>query len=120
MSVAVSSNGAILQARLWYAQRVSAIVLAVCVVVHLATMIYAVRGGLTAAEILERTRGSALAAAFYATFVIACAVHVPIGVASIAEEWLGLQRRASAALAIAFAALLAIAGARAVYAVVLA
>ena len=53
MSVAVSSNGAILQARLWYAQRVSAIVLAVCVVVHLATMIYAVRGGLTAAEILS-------------------------------------------------------------------
>ncbi len=38
----------------------------VCVLVHLATIIYAVRGGLTAAEILERTRGSVGWAVFYA------------------------------------------------------
>ncbi|MBM3384761.1 MAG: succinate dehydrogenase, partial [Betaproteobacteria bacterium] len=37
---------------LWVAQRASAAVLGVCVAVHLATMIYAVRGGLSAAEIL--------------------------------------------------------------------
>ena len=46
------------QARLWYWQRVSAMVLGFCVIVHLATIIYAVRGGLTAAEILARTRGN--------------------------------------------------------------
>ena len=46
------------QVRLWAAQRVSAVVLALCVLVHLATLVYAVRGGLSAAEILGRTRGS--------------------------------------------------------------
>ena len=46
------------EARLWYWQRMSAMVLAICVVVHIVTIIYAVRGGLTAAEILSRTRGS--------------------------------------------------------------
>ena len=43
---------------LWGAQRISAMVLALCVIVHLLTMIYAVRSGLSAAEILGRTQGS--------------------------------------------------------------
>ena len=47
---------AALQARLWYWQRVSAMVLALCVVVHLATIVFAVRGGLSAGEILARTK----------------------------------------------------------------
>jgi fumarate reductase subunit C len=46
------------QTFLWVAQRASAAVLGVCVLVHLVTMIYAVRGGLTAGEILSRTQGS--------------------------------------------------------------
>ena len=46
------------QARRWYWQRISAMVLALCVLVHLGVMIYAVRGGLSAAEILGRTRGN--------------------------------------------------------------
>jgi fumarate reductase subunit C len=50
---------------LWLAQRASAAVLAICVVVHLATIIYAVQGGLTAGEILSRTRGNAGWFAFY-------------------------------------------------------
>jgi fumarate reductase subunit C len=49
---------------LWLLQRASAMVLAVCVVVHLCTIIYAVQGGLTAAEILGRTRGSVCWLAF--------------------------------------------------------
>jgi fumarate reductase subunit C len=89
------------QALLWYWQRVSAMVLAPCVVVHLAGIIYAVRGGLTAAEILGRTRGNWAFAAFYAVFVVACAIHAPIGVASIVgETTLG---RGSSALVIASA-----------------
>ena len=52
------------QSLLWLAQRASAAALAACIVVHLATMIVAVRGGLTAAEILGRTRGSLVWAAF--------------------------------------------------------
>lgn len=80
------------EARLWYWQRVSAMVLALCVLVHLATIIYAVRGGLTAGEILARTRGSFLFGAFYIVFIAACAVHVPIGLAAILEEWFSLPR----------------------------
>jgi fumarate reductase subunit C len=79
----------ITQARRWYWQRISAMVLALCVVLHLAGMVWAVRGGLTAAEILARTQGNMLFAAFYAVFVGACAVHVPIGLATIAREWWG-------------------------------
>ena len=43
---------------LFLAQRLSAAVLALAVVVHLATILYAVRGGLTAGEILARTHGN--------------------------------------------------------------
>ena len=74
------------QALLWYWQRTSAMVLALCVVVHLGGIIYAVRGGLTAAEILGRTRGNWAFGAFYAVFVVACAIHAPIGVANIVAE----------------------------------
>ena len=74
---------------LWIAQRASAAVLAFCVIVHLITVIYAVRGGLSAADILGRTRGSAGWMAFYALFVLAVSVHAPIGLRAIAAEWLG-------------------------------
>jgi len=74
---------------LWAAQRASAVVLAVCVVVHLITIIYAVRGGLSAAEILGRTRGNVAWAAFYAVFVAAVSVHAPIGLRSILNETFG-------------------------------
>ena len=77
------------QALLWTAQRVSAMVLALCVVAHLATMIYAVRHGLSAAEILGRTHGNHAWLAFYAAFVAAIAIHAPIGVRTILAEWLG-------------------------------
>jgi fumarate reductase subunit C len=105
------------EALLWLAQRASAVVLALCVVVHLATMIVAVRGGLSAAEILARTRGSVVWAAFYLVFVAAIAIHAPIGVRAIlAESSGGHRRRLDIAMA-AFALLLLAAGLRAVYAV---
>ena len=105
------------QALLWLAQRGSAAVLAVCVVVHLATMIFAVRGGLTAAEILSRTRGSVAWALFYGTFVLAVAIHAPIGVRTILAEASGGHRRRLDIAMAAFALLLLAAGLRAVYAV---
>lgn len=108
---------AIAQAKRWYWQRISAMVLALCVLVHLAVMVYAVRGGLSGAEILARTRGSWSFAAFYSLFVLACAVHVPTGLANIAVEW-GRWRPAAALWAArAFALLLAVTGLRAVWAV---
>ena len=107
------------QARRWYWQRISAMVLALCVLAHLGVMIYAVRGGLSAAEILGRTRGNAWFAALYTVFVLACAVHVPVGLANIAVEWLRLRERSALWLARGFGVILLALGLRAVYAVVL-
>jgi fumarate reductase subunit C len=106
------------QAKLWFWQRASAALLALFVVVHLAIIVYAMRGGLTAGEILGRTRGSAAFAGFYGLFVLACAVHVPIGLAAIAREWLGWRERTANVAAVAFAVVIAVTGLRAVYAVV--
>jgi fumarate reductase subunit C len=83
------------EARAWVAQRVSAAVLAMCVAVHLATMIFAVHGGLSAAAILGRTRGSFGWTAFYGLFVIAVAIHAPLGLRTVAAEWLGWRGRAA-------------------------
>ena len=105
------------EAVLWAAQRVTAVFLAGFVAVHLATMIYAVRGGLSAAAILARTHSSIAWPAFYALFVVAAAVHGAIGLRTVASEWLGWRGRgadlAMAAIGIAIAAL----GLRAVVAV---
>jgi succinate dehydrogenase subunit C len=99
---------------LWVAQRASAAVLALCVVVHLATMVYAVRGGLTAAEILERTKGSVAWLAFYTLFVVAIVVHVPIGLRAVLGEWFGWRGASRASFLVLFAALMGWMGMRAV------
>ncbi len=78
---------------LWVAQRVTAMILAVAVAVHLVTILLAVRGGLSAAEILERTRGSGAWLAFYAVFALAAGLHGAIGLRGIAAEWLGWRGR---------------------------
>lgn len=102
----------------WVAQRVTSVVLAFCVLVHLATMIYAIRNGLSAAEILGRTRGNLAWGAFYSVFVIAAAIHGAIGLRTVAAEWLG-WRGESAELAMTVAGFaLTVAGLRAVAAVV--
>jgi len=74
-------------------QRASAAVLAICVVVHLATIIYAVRHQLTAAAIVARMHARAFWPAFYTIFVVAVAIHAPLGLRAIADEWLGLRGR---------------------------
>ena len=102
------------QTILWIAQRASAALLGICVLVHLATMIYAVRGGLTAAEILGRTQGSVAWFAFYALFVLAIVVHVPIGLRAVLSEWLGWRGPSRDWALVLFAALLAFMGMRAV------
>ncbi len=71
---------------MWMAQRASAAVLAVAVIVHLATVIYAVRGDLTAAEIIARVQGNLAWLIFYVVFVLAAAVHAPIGIRTILLE----------------------------------
>ena len=54
----MADRAALGQAHLWVVQRLTAMVLALAVLVHLITIISAVRGGLSAREILARTQGS--------------------------------------------------------------
>lgn len=86
---------------LWLAQRASAAVLAICVVVHLATISYAIHAGLTAQAIVARMHASVAWPVFYDVFVVAAAIHAPIGLRAIAAEWLGFTgRRAEIATAV--------------------
>ena len=102
---------------LFLAQRASAAVLAFAVSVHLATILYAVRGGLTAGEILARTRGNDWFLAFYLLFVMAVTVHAPIGLRNIVREWTPWRGRSLDVALTVFAALLLLLGIRAAFAV---
>jgi fumarate reductase subunit C len=88
------------------------------VLVHLVTIIYAVRNGLTAAEILARTSGSIGWAAFYLIFVAAVAVHAPIGVRNVLIETTGWRGRSLELAIMVLGIALAAIGLRAIYAVV--
>ena len=103
-----------LQTWLWILQRKSAGVLALCVLVHLATMVVAIRGGLSAAEILGRTRGNVAWLVFYTVFVLSVAVHAPIGLRGILGEWLGWRGASRDWFVAAVAVALAVLGMRAV------
>ena len=103
---------------LYVLQRGSALVLAPLVIAHLALIVIASRDGLSAAEILARTQGSAGWAAFYGLFVAAAAVHAPIGLRNVIREatpWRG--RGLDLAMVLLFFAMFAL-GLRAVVAVV--
>lgn len=106
-----------MEQRLFALQRLSAMLLAPFVLVHLGLILYAVRGGLTAAEILSRTQGSWGWIAFYGLFVVSVAVHVPIGMRNILIEWARLRRPVASWVALAFGFVLLVMGLRAVIAV---
>lgn len=104
---------------LYVAQRGSAVVLALAVAVHLATMIHAVRGGLSAGEILARTQGNGWFLAFYVLFVLAAAVHAPIGLRSVVREWSHWRGRSLDMVMLGFALFIVVFGLRAALAVYL-
>jgi fumarate reductase subunit C len=104
---------------LFILQRASAAVLAFAVMVHLATIIYAVRGGLTAGEILARTQGNRGYLALYALFVVAVAVHAPIGLRNVLREWLGWKSGTCDAVLLLFSFVLLVLGFRGVAALYL-
>ena len=106
------------EAVLYAAQRVTAMILAPLVLIHLGLILYAVSDGLTADEILSRTRGNLAWAAFYILFVLSAAVHAPLGLRNILREWLGLRGGMVDTALVLFAALLAGLGLRAVLAVI--
>jgi fumarate reductase subunit C len=110
----------VLDVRLYLLQRLSAMVMAPLVLGHLALIVYAVQGGLSAAEILGRTQGSAFWAAYYGLFVLAVSVHAAIGLRVIAAETFGLRGTATGWIMVAVFLVLLLTGARAVYAVTVA
>ncbi len=103
--------------RLYMLQRLSALLMVPFVLVHLGVMIYAIRGGLSAAEILGRTQGSLAWFAFYGTFVVAVSVHTALGLRAILGEWAGLRGKARDGLSVVIALMLLALGARAIWAV---
>jgi fumarate reductase subunit C len=105
--------------RLYVWQRATAALMLPLVLLHVAVIFYATRRGMTAADILARTRGSIVWAALYGTFVIAAAVHAAIGVRNVLIEWSPLGERAASLFAMAFGGGLLFLGLRAVAAVVL-
>jgi fumarate reductase subunit C len=105
--------------RLYLWQRASAALLAPMVLIHIAVIFYATRKGISAADILARTRGSVAWAVFYGAFVAAVAVHASIGVRTVLSEWTPLHSRTRDIVVVLFGLLLAVLGFRAVAAVVL-
>ena len=106
-----------MSALLFLAQRATAFVLAFAVAIHLGTILYAVRDGLTAADILARTHGNLWFLMFYGLFVVAVAIHAPIGLRNVMREWTR-WRGPMLDIALALLALLLLGlGARAVFAV---
>jgi fumarate reductase subunit C len=99
----------------WIVQRASAAILAVGVTVHLATIVYAVRAGLSAQTVLARTQGNFWWLVFYLIFVAAAALHAGIGLRVILREMTPWRGRSLDGMAALTALLLLIAGWRAAF-----
>lgn len=105
--------------RLYVLQRLSAALMLPLIVVHIVVIFYATRKGLSAADILGRTRGSLAWGAFYGAFVLAVCLHASIGLRTILTEWTPLGARIRDAVIVLFGLALLGLGLRAVAAVVL-
>ena len=79
------------------AQRLTALIMALLTIGHLAVMIYAVQDGLNVAEISRAFRS--LAAFILWRFVVAVSIHAAIGMRVILFEWLGIKGAVLSALA---------------------
>jgi len=106
-----------LNLRLYMLQRITALLMAPLVLGHIAVMIYAIQGGLTAAEILGRTKGSVAWFVFYGLFVVAISIHGAIGMRVVMYEWAGFKGKWLEAFTYSLGFFFFIIGARAVWAV---
>ena len=103
---------------LFVLQRVTALVLAPLVFIHLGLILYAIKGGLTGSEILARTQDNILWGAFYGLFVIAASIHGPIGMRNILKEWSNLPLLWINRSMLLLSIILLVLGLRAVFAVI--
>lgn len=106
-----------MEMRLFLLQRLSAMIMVPFIFVHIGMIVYAVRGGLSAGEILTRTQGNWLWIVFYTLFVISAAVHTPIGIRKVLKEWTVITSQTANFLALALGVLFLLLGMRAVFAV---
>lgn len=102
----------------YFLQRGTAMLMVPLIITHLIVIIMAVQGGLSAEEILSRTRGSMVWAGFYGVFVFAASIHAGIGIQTVLREWTPLGRLGSATIGHALITVMLVLGARAVYAVI--
>ncbi len=107
-----------LDTRLYLLQRITAMIMAPLVMLHLGVMIVAIQGGLDSAEILSRTRGSLFWGGTYGLFVLAVSVHAAIGIRVVLFEWLSIKGTKLTLVSWLVFAVLLMMGARAVYAIV--
>ena len=106
-----------MEMKLFLLQRLTAMIMVPFIFVHIGVIIYAVRGGLSAAEILGRTQGNGWWIAFYTLFVISASIHAPIGIRKVLREWVGLSYSVLNLLALALGLLFLVLGLRSVVAV---
>ncbi len=85
-------QGRAMTVRLYVWQRLTAALMVPLIVLHVAIIFYATRKGLTAADILSRTRGSLFWGSLYGAFVAAAAIHAGIGVRTVLTEWSAARR----------------------------
>ena len=107
-----------MERKLFVAQRLTAMLLAVLVIIHLGLILFAVRDGLTATEILSRTQGNIFWAIFYGFFVLVVAIHAPLGVRKVLQEWTGLKNQTIDSFCWLFSLILLVLGFRAVAGVI--
>ncbi len=107
-----------LDTRLYLLQRITAMIIAPLVLLHLGVIIYAIQGGLDSAEILSRTQGSLLWGSVYSLFVVTVSIHAAIGLRVIAYEWLKIRGSVLGGISWLLFGLLMLTGLRAVFAVV--
>ncbi len=106
-----------MEMKLFLLQRLTAMVMVPFIFVHIGVIVYAVRGGLSAGEILGRTQGNWLWIAFYTLFVISASIHAPIGIRKVLKEWARMPTQTVNIVALVLGLLFLFLGLRAVIAV---
>jgi fumarate reductase subunit C len=105
------------EARLYVLQRLTALIMAPLVMLHIYIMIVAVQDGVTTSEILARTRASLFWPILYAVFLAAAAVHGSIGFRNILHEMTALPASTISRLSAGLLILILASGAKTIWAI---
>lgn len=98
-------------------QRVTGALLALLLLIHLITIMYAVQGDLSVSEIVARVRGNTAWIIFYGFFIITVVVHAMIGLRNILTEMSSLNRRVIDLTVTTYAAITLLLGVEAIKAI---